>query len=102
MGCKTLQHEVKNLFVFQTRTIEQQEEENRIISSRREPSPVKPAVKQPSTPGPAVYYPPGELFSSSRTDGGNGCPPAASEISISGPADPNVTLANTTLGKSNY
>lgn len=84
----------------QTRSVER-EEENRIISSRREPSPVKPAVKQPSTPGPAVYYPPGELFSSSRTDGGNGnnCPPAAaaSEISASGPADPNVTLANTTL-----
>ena len=35
---------------------------------RREPSPVKPAVKQPSTPGPAVYYPPGELFSSTRLD----------------------------------
>jgi len=73
------------------------EEENRIISSRREPSPVRPAVKQPSTPGPAVYYPPGELFSS-RTDGGNGCPPA-SEVSFSGgPADPNVqTLADNTL-----
>ena len=36
-------------------------------SRRREPSPVKP-VKQPSAPGPAVYYPPGELFSSTRND----------------------------------
>lgn len=46
------------------------EEDSRIQhSSRREPSPIKPAVsnvKQPSTPGPAVYYPPGELFSSTR------------------------------------
>jgi hypothetical protein len=75
--------------------VDVQEEEDRIISSWREPSPVKPAVKQPSTPGPAVYYPPGELFSSSRTDGGNGCTPA-SEISVSGP-DPNATLANDTL-----
>lgn len=33
----------------------------------REPSPVKP-VKQTSQPGPAVYYPPGELFSSTRMD----------------------------------
>jgi hypothetical protein len=35
--------------------------------SRREPSPIRPS-KQPSTPGPAVYYPPGELFSSTRND----------------------------------
>ena len=37
----------------------------------RDPSPIKP-VKKPapasSTPGPAVYYPPGELFSSTRND----------------------------------
>ena len=45
---------------------------------RREPSPVKPVVtgyggpvgptKQPSTPGPAVYYPPGDLFASTKVE----------------------------------
>ena len=33
--------------------------------SMRQPSPQRPA-KQPSTPGPAVYYPPGEMFSSTK------------------------------------
>merc|ERR1711902_282532 len=33
----------------------------------RDPSPKKPAPAS-STPGPAVYYPPGELFSSTRND----------------------------------
>ena len=36
--------------------------------NKREPSPIKPSVKQPSHPGPAVYYPPGELFSSTRNN----------------------------------
>ena len=31
----------------------------------REPSPVRP-TKQQSTPGPAVYYPPGEMFSGTK------------------------------------
>ena len=66
--------------------------------SRREPSPVKPAVKQPSAPGPAVYYPPGELFSSTRIDGGNGNG-GGSEISAVPPAA-DATLANTTMDTS--
>ena len=88
-------------FFLQTRSynVDHHEEENRIVSSRREPSPVKPAVKQPSAPGPAVYYPPGELFSSTRIDGGTGNGNGGSEISTSGPpaVDPNATLANTTM-----
>ena len=61
--------------------------------SRREPSPVKPAVKQPSTDGPAIYYPPGELFSSTRIDG--------AEIRANTPqGDADVTLANATLDTS--
>lgn len=46
------------------------EEDSHLRSSssrRREPSPIA-SPKQPSTPGPAVYYPPGELFSSTRND----------------------------------
>jgi len=74
------------------------EEENRIMS-RREPSPVKPAVKQPSTDGPAIYYPPGELFSSTRIDGaGNG---SSAEICANPPpGDADVTLANATMDTS--
>ena len=47
-------------------------------SRRREPSPIKP-VKKPAqastTPGPAVYYPPGELFSSTRINDSADCAP---------------------------
>ena len=32
----------------------------------RDPSPTK-QPKQPSTPGPAVYYPPGEMFSNTKS-----------------------------------
>ena len=46
----------------------------------REPSPIRP-VKKPapasSTPGPAVYYPPGELFSSTRNDSADCAPSSA-------------------------
>jgi len=46
----------------------------------RDPSPIKP-VKKPapasSTPGPAVYYPPGELFSSTRNDSADCGQPSA-------------------------
>ena len=67
--------------------------------TRREPSPVKPAVKQPSTDGPAIYYPPGELFSSTRIDGaGNGS--SAEIFANPPPGDPDVTLANATLDTS--
>ena len=43
------------------------EEDSHLRQRRREPSPIC-SPKQPSTPGPAVYYPPGELFSSTRND----------------------------------
>ena len=47
----------------------------------KEPSPIRP-VKQPSTPGPAVYYPPGELFSSTRNDStSHETYPAAGQVS---------------------
>ena len=41
----------------------------------REPSPVRPSpvIKQSSTPGPAVYYPPGEMFTNTK---------AKSEVSL--------------------
>lgn len=60
-------------------TTADEEDYNARQNRRREPSPIRP-VKQPSTPGPAVYYPPGELFSSTRndTDNGRGCDPAPS------------------------
>merc|ERR1719510_347025 len=50
-------------------TMDEEDSHLRNRNRNREPSPIAPAVpKQPSTPGPAVYYPPGELFSSTRTD----------------------------------
>jgi len=39
-------------------------------SQRRSPSPVRP-TKQSSTPGPPVYYPPGEVFGSTKSQTGS-------------------------------
>ena len=39
-------------------------------AQRRSPSPIRP-TKQASTPGPPVYYPPGEVFGSTKTQAGS-------------------------------
>ena len=57
---------------------------------KREPSPIRP-VKQPSAPGPAVYYPPGELFSSTRNN-----ETLNSDISVS-PCAPQESHVTTTM-----
>merc|ERR1719369_2098609 len=55
--------------VSRTKYTMDEEADSHLRRRNREPSPIATSPKQPSTPGPAVYYPPGELFSTnSRND----------------------------------
>ena len=66
---------------------------------KREPSPIRP-VKQPTAPsGPAVYYPPGELFSSTRNNETLNSDISVSPISPAGQASHATTMETTSSSR---